>query len=92
MFEPFYYASNSLGTQADCRQGRNFFGTHSLPKVEPEDHTVALLLRPAEAMLQMFIDLTQKDLRRDFVLAPMNLLAGLGFDVNGGNMWIVATG
>jgi hypothetical protein len=92
MLQPFNDASNSLGTQSDGRQGGNFFGAHSLPEVEPEDHTVALLVRPVHATLQLFIDLSQKDLEGDPFLAPVNLFPSLGVDIDRGNVRYVTAG
>ena len=78
MFQPFNDASNSFGAQSDGRQGGNFFRTHSLPEVEPENHTVALLVGPGQATLQVFIDLIQEDSEGDFLLAPMDLFPASG--------------
>ena len=52
------YASHSLGAQSDSRQGGYFPSTHPLPEVEPEDHSVAVLVRPGEAALSVLIDLS----------------------------------
>ena len=81
MLQPFNDASNSLGTQPDGRQGSNFFSTHSLPEVEPENRTIALLVGSGQAMLQVFIDFLQKNFESDSFLAPMNLFPRLGVDI-----------
>src|SRR6266704_1443503 len=44
--QPLNDAPNSFGGQSDGRQGCNFFSAHSLPEVEPENHTIALLVGP----------------------------------------------
>src|SRR5713226_3936393 len=90
MLQPFNDASNSLGGQSDRRQGGNLFGAHSLPEVEPENHTVALLIGSCQAMLQVFIDFLQKDFEKDSSLAPKNLVPRLGVDIARGNMGFVA--
>jgi len=59
MLQPFNDAPNSFGSQSDGRQGINFFSAHSLPEVEPENPTIALLVGSGQAMLQVFIDLLQ---------------------------------
>jgi hypothetical protein len=92
MLQPFNDASNSLGTQSDGRQGGNFFGTHSLPEVEPENHTVALLVGPVHATLQVFIDLITKNFESDSSLAPMSLPPSLGVNICRGNVRYVTAG
>jgi hypothetical protein len=92
MLQPFNDASDSLGTQSDRRQGGNFFGAHSLPEVEPENHTVSLLVGPGQATLQVFIDLIQKDSESDLFLTPLNLVPRLGVDIARRNMRFVASG
>jgi len=57
MLQPFNDTSDSLGTKSDGRQQSNFFGTHSLPEVEPENHAVAFLIGPDQATPQVPIDL-----------------------------------
>src|SRR6266478_5202421 len=61
MFQPFNDASNSFCTQSDRRQGGNLFSAHSLPEAEPENHAVALLVGPGQAIFQVLIDLVQKN-------------------------------
>ncbi len=73
-------------------KGGNFFGAHSLAEVEPENHTVALLVGAGQATLQMFIDLIQEHFESDFFLAPMNLLPRLGVDIARGNVRLVTAG
>src|SRR5689334_22401476 len=62
MLHPFNHAAHSLGAQPDAGQRGNLAGAHPLPEIEPEDRPVTLPIRPAQAMLQMFIDLAQKEL------------------------------
>src|SRR6266568_5594990 len=90
MLQPFNDASHSLGTQPDGRQGGNLFGAHSLPEVEPENRTIALLVGSGQAMLQVFIDFLQKDFEKDSSLAAKNLVPRLGVDIARGNMGFVA--
>ena len=59
------HGSHSLGTQLDGRQGGNFLGAHSLPEVEPENHTVPLRGGPVQHTLQVFINLLREDSERD---------------------------
>ena len=92
MLQPFNDASHSLGTQPDGRQGVNLFGAYSLPEVEPENRTIALLVGSCQAMLQVFIDFLQKDFESDSFLAPMNLVPRLGVNIGRGNMGLVAAG
>src|SRR6266404_60802 len=92
MLQPFNDASNSLGSPSDGRQGSNLFGTHSLPEVEPENHTIALLVGSGQAMLQVFIDFLQENSESDSLLAPMNLFPGLGVEIARRNMRFVAPG
>ena len=92
MLQSFDDASNSLGTQPDGRQGGNFFSAHSLPEVEPENRTIALLVGSCQAMLQVFIDFLQKDFESDSLFAPVNLVPRLGVDIARGNMGSVAAG
>src|ERR1700757_3093330 len=91
MLQPFNDTSNSLGAQSDGWQGSNLFGTHSLPEIQPENRTVPLLVGPAQAPLQVFIDLVQEDPESDFPLAPMDFVSCLGFNVAGRNMRVVTT-
>ncbi len=90
ILQPFNDAPNSFGSQSDRRQGGNFFSAHSLPEVEPENRTIALLVGSCQAALQMFIDLIQEDSESDSFLAPMNLVPRLGVDITRGNMGFVA--
>jgi hypothetical protein len=63
-----------------------------LPEVEPENHTIAPLVGSGQAMLQVLIDLIQKDSESDSLLAPMNLFPRLGVDIARRNMRFVAPG
>ena len=92
MFYPFDDAPNATGTQSDIRQGSNFFRAHSLPEVEPENYPVALLVGLSQAMLQVFIDLLQKDSRMDSLLTAVTLFACLGADIAYGNVEFVTAG
>src|SRR3954470_3181546 len=89
--EPLDDASNSLSTQSDGRQRGNFFRAHSLPEVEPENHTVALLVETGQAMLQVFINLVQKDSESDSLLTTINFLPRFWVNIAGGDMRIGAT-
>jgi len=92
MLQPFNDASHSLDTQSDGRQGGNFFGAHSLPEVEPENHAVALLVGPGQATLQVFVDLIQKDSESNSFLAPVNPSPRLGVYIARGDMRLVTAG
>src|SRR6266403_4550608 len=92
MLQPLNHASNTLGTEPDGGQGGDFFGTHPLPEVEPENHTVAFLVGPGRATLQVFIDLIQKDTESDFLVIPMHLSPRLRVDIAGGNVGLVTAG
>ena len=92
VLQPFNYASDSLGAQSDGWHRSNFLRTHSLPEVEPENHSVALLIGPCQATLEVLIDLIQKDSESDPFLAPGNLFSGLGLDISGGNMRVATAG
>src|SRR6266446_1264981 len=92
MLQPFDDAPNSFGSQSDGRQGSNLFSAHSLPEVEPENHTIALLVGSVQAMLQVFIDFLLKNSGNDFFFTPKNLLPRLGVDIARGNMGFVAAG
>ncbi len=92
ILQPFNDAPNSFGSQSDGRQGSNFFSAHSLPEVEPENRTIALLVGSGHAMLQVFIDFLQKNCESDSLLAPVDLLPRLGVDITRGNMGLIATG
>src|SRR6266849_9647163 len=90
ILQPFNDAPNSFGSQSDGRQGGNLFGAHSLPEVEPENRTIALLVGSSQAMLQVFIDFLQKDFENDCFLAPTNLFPRLRVDIARGIMGFVA--
>ncbi len=92
MLQAFNDTSDSFGAQSDGGQRGNFFGAHSLPEIKPENHAVALLVGPAQAMLQVFIDLIQKDFESDFFLAPMSLFPRLWLGIVRGNMRLVTAG
>src|SRR4029077_1003365 len=81
MLHSFNDAAHSLGAQPDAGQRGNLPGAHSLAKIEPEDGPITLPVRPAQAMLQLFIDLTQKELERNFLLTPVNFHPSLRIDV-----------
>src|SRR5262249_46212810 len=70
---------------------RNLLGAHSLPEVEPENHAIALLVRPRQATIEVLIDLSQKDSEGDFLLAPIHLFSGLGLQISGGNVRVATT-
>src|SRR5260370_9614921 len=78
ILQPFNDAPNSFGSQSDGRQGSNFFSAHSLPEVEPENRTIALLVGSGQAMLQVFIDFLQKNFESDSRLTPMDRFPRLG--------------
>src|SRR5712692_1227345 len=92
ILQPFNDAPNALGTQSDHRQGSDFLSAHSLPEVEPENRTIALLAGSCQAMLQVFIDFLQKDFESDSLFAPKNLVPRLGVDIARGRMGFVAAG
>jgi len=92
MLQPFNDAPNSFGSQSDGPQGSNFFTAHSLPEVEPENRTIALLVGSGQAMLQVFIDFLQKNFESDSLFTPMDLFPRLGVDIARGNMGFVAAG
>src|SRR6266567_235251 len=91
MLQPFNDTSNSLGAQSDRWQRGNFFSTHSLPEIQPENHTVPSLVGPSQAPLQVLIDLVQEDSESDFFLAPMNRFPCFRFNIARGNMPVVTT-
>ena len=91
MLQTFNDAPNSLGPQSDRRQRGNFFGAHSLPEVEPENHAVTFLVGPGQGPLQVLIDLVQKDFKSDLFLASLNLISQLRIHIAGGNMRFAAS-
>src|SRR5438445_1119709 len=86
MLHPFNDTPNTLSTQADSRQGGNFLRAHSLPEVEPKDHTVTLLVGSGQATLEVLINLFQEHSESNIVFASVSPHPGLGVDIAGGNM------
>src|SRR5207248_5079400 len=86
MLQAFNDASNSLSAQSDRRQRGDFSGAHSLSEVEPENHTVALLIRARRAAPQMLIDLLQEDSEGDSFFAALRGSLNFRVDIAGGNM------
>jgi len=92
MLQTFNDASNPFSAQSDGGQEGNFFGAHSLPEVEPKNHTVALLVGAGQETLQMFVDLIQEDSESDSFFAAMSLSPHLGVNITRGQVQLVTAG
>src|SRR5450755_4687571 len=92
LLQPFNHASNSLCSQPDARQGRNFFRTHSLPEIQPENHAVALGVRPSQAAAQIPINFLKKHPKLNLLFAAIAFSPGLGVNIGGRNMQMIPAG
>src|SRR4051794_13502719 len=92
MLHPFEHTAYTLQAQPHSRQGGDLFGAHTLPKIQPEDRTVALLIWPGKGALEAIVDFLQENLKSDLFLAPVNLLSRFGVDVARGEMCVPAAG
>src|SRR4051794_4272219 len=86
MLQSFNDAPHALRTQVDGGQRGNLLGRHPLPKVQPENGPITVLVRTCQATLQHVIDLLKEEVVVHAISAAIYLVPSFWIHIGDGDM------